>query len=161
MTELASDLNMRRLVLEDAARAAALDARVMARPWSPAAWSSTLSQSQAFGHAVVCAGSLIGVTLLRAVADEAELLVLAVAPETRRRGVARALVQNGLHEARYRGSERVSLEVRADNAPALLLYRRLGFVDAGRRSGYYGSSPAGDALILVRSTGVDASMNAS
>ncbi len=161
MTELASDLTVRPLVLADAAQAAALDARIMARPWSPAAWNSHLSQPQVFGHAVECAGGLFGVSLLRAVADEAELLVLAVAPEMRRRGVARALVQKGLDESRNRGSERVFLEVQADNAPALMLYRGLGFVDAGRRSGYYGAGPAGDALILVRAAVVDASMDAS
>jgi len=52
---------------------------------------------------------------------------LAVHPEHRRRGVARSLLLEGVQSARARGARRISLEVRADNAPARKLYEELGF----------------------------------
>jgi ribosomal-protein-alanine N-acetyltransferase len=60
-----------------------------------------------------------------------------VAPAMRRRGLAAALLKAVLEQCRHWGSERVLLEVRAGNAPAIGLYRRAGFREDGRRRGYY------------------------
>ena len=77
-----------------------------------------------------------GFSLARAVADEAELLLIAVLPGQRRRGVARTLLQNFIDEARERGLSRVHLEVRHGNS-ASALYRELGFEPVGLRRDYY------------------------
>ena len=93
-----------------------------------------------------------GFILMRAVADEAEILTLAVRPAARRGGQGGRLVGEGVLEAAARGAVRVFLEVAADNAAARALYARAGFVEAGRRPGYY-AGPGGarrDALLLVR-----------
>ena len=92
-----------------------------------------------------------GFILLRVVADEAEILTLAVRPAARRRGVGARLVQEGGRLVAVRGATRLFLEVAADNDAALSLYRRAGFADAGRRPAYY-ARPEGarqDALILA------------
>lgn len=81
-------------------------------------------------------GGCAGFSLARAVADEAELLLIAVLPEQRRRGVGRNLLHNFVNEARERGLRRVHLEVRHGNA-ATALYRELGFEPVGRRRDYY------------------------
>ena len=81
-------------------------------------------------------GRCAGFTLARAVADEAELLLIAVLPGLRRRGIARMLLHNFLDEARERGLRRVHLEVRHGNK-ASELYRELGFEPVGRRRDYY------------------------
>lgn len=93
-------------------------------------------------------GLVLGYAAFRIVADEAELLRVTVSPEARRRGIARRLVETGLAEAGARGAGRCVLEVRPDNAPAVGLYRTLGFREAGRRPGYY--RDGSDALILRR-----------
>lgn len=77
-----------------------------------------------------------GFSLSRAVADEAELLLIAVAPGLRRRGIARMLLEEFMHEARDRNLRRVHLEVRYGN-PAAELYRTAGFAPVGRRRNYY------------------------
>lgn len=88
----------------------------------------------------------------RVIADEAELLTLAVAPPARRQGLGRGLLAHFLDEARRRGATRAFLEVAADNGPACALYQAGGFAEDGRRRGYY-RGPDGvvvDALLLSR-----------
>jgi len=81
----------------------------------------------------------------RRVADgEFEILNLAVAPEARRQGLARALIE----EALRRGG-RWFLEVRESNAAARALYGSVGFREAGERRGYY-SDPPEKAIVMVR-----------
>lgn len=77
-----------------------------------------------------------GFALARAVADEAELLLLATRPSARGRGVAGALLRAVIDEARGRNVTRLHLEVRAGN-DAVRLYRREGFEKVGERRNYY------------------------
>lgn len=81
-------------------------------------------------------GSAVGFSLFRSVANESELLLLAVSPNYRRRSVGRKLLQDFLSRARTRGSTRVHLEVREGN-PAIQMYRHAGFEPIGRRRNYY------------------------
>ena len=81
-------------------------------------------------------GRCAGFSLARAVADEAELLLIAVLPGVRRRGVARLLLTHFVAQARERQLRRVHLEVRHGNQ-ASELYRQLGFEPVGRRRDYY------------------------
>ncbi|MXO69058.1 GNAT family N-acetyltransferase [Pelagerythrobacter marinus] len=77
-----------------------------------------------------------GFTLTRHAPGEEELLLIAVRPEWRGRGVGRALLRRALDAARERGAERMFLEMRHNN-PAEGLYRQMGFEPIGRRSSYY------------------------
>jgi len=78
----------------------------------------------------------IGFSLFRTVADESELLLLAVLPDYRRQGVGRQLLEDFLDRARNDGVARVHLEVR-DGNPAVAMYRSSGFLPIGRRRNYY------------------------
>jgi ribosomal-protein-alanine N-acetyltransferase len=78
---------------------------------------------------------------------ECELEFVLVAPQARRRGIGRTLVQTVLAWARGLGAEEISLEVRQSNAGALRLYEQCGFVVAGRRPGYY-ADPTEDAVLM-------------
>lgn len=131
-----------------AAELAILHARCFStpRPWTQAEFAGFLSDPLVFLLVEGDAGFLLG----RAVAGEAELLTLAVAPEARRRGLGQRLVSRFLYQARLRGAESAFLEVAADNAPAQALYARAGFAPAGRRRGYYQGADgrAVDALVL-------------
>ena len=73
----------------------------------------------------------------RSALDEAEILSLALARTARGRGHSHRLLSRHLHTLAHAGIAQVHLEVEEGNAPALALYRRLGFVEAGRRPGYY------------------------
>jgi [ribosomal protein S18]-alanine N-acetyltransferase len=87
---------------------------------------------------------------LRAVADETEILGLAVAPGWRRKGFGRFLLRRALSLGRALGAVTAFLEVREGNASAIGLYRSLGFYETGRRRSYY-RDPEEDALVLSRS----------
>ena len=90
--------------------------------------------------------------LVRAVADEAELLTIATAPEYRCQGLARVVLRDVETKAGHRGATRIFLEVAEDNAAARHLYARAGYIEISRRAGYYardGQDPV-DALILER-----------
>jgi ribosomal-protein-alanine N-acetyltransferase len=81
-------------------------------------------------------GDVVGFSLVRSVADESELLLIAVAPGHRRRGVGRGLLNHFLESARAGGVTRAHLEVR-DGNPAIHMYRHAGFAPIGRRRNYY------------------------
>jgi ribosomal-protein-alanine N-acetyltransferase len=97
------------------------------------------------------AGRPLGFSLFRTVADESELLLLAVSPAYQRRGIARRLLEEFIESARADGADRVHLEVR-DGNPAVEMYRAAGFETAGRRRHYYLGTDGErfDALTLAR-----------
>jgi len=69
--------------------------------------------------------------------DDAELMTIGVGEPYQRRGIAAALLQRLVDEATARGANRLLLEVRVDNEPALALYHRFGFQRMGLRKRYY------------------------
>ena len=93
--------------------------------------------------------SIVGYAVLIQVADEAELLNLAVAGDARRDGIGSSLLRSLLEAAARDGIRTVYLEVRESNAAARALYAAHDFVEVGRRRGYY-QRPTEDALILQR-----------
>ena len=92
-----------------------------------------------------------GFAMSRGAADEEELLLIAVDPEFRGRGIGGALLERLAAEARTRGVTRLFLEMREGNT-AEVLYRRHGFVSVGRRRHYYrrGSGSPIDAITFAR-----------
>jgi ribosomal-protein-alanine N-acetyltransferase len=94
-------------------------------------------------------GRVVGFCSFWRVLDELHINNLAVLPDTRRSGIASALLKHVLREGARLGAERATLEVRRSNDAARLLYERFGFSIAGVRRNYY-SNPAEDALILWR-----------
>ncbi len=81
-------------------------------------------------------GRIAGFTLTRHVLDEQELLLIAVAPWARRRGIGRLLIETLKDNAPQLGVCTIFLEMRYGN-PAELLYRSCGFIEIGRRPKYY------------------------
>ena len=94
----------------------------------------------------------LGFALVRHVADEAELLLLAVSPQVRGCGVGSALLQDFVQGGVDAGLSRLHLEVR-DSNPAVSLYSRHQFVLEGRRPKYYRGTDGQvhDALTMARS----------
>lgn len=84
-------------------------------------------------------GRTVGYAMLfyRSTSRIARLYSIATLPEARGAGVANALMAACEKAARKRGATAIRLEVRADNAGAIRLYRKLGYVAFGRRESYY------------------------
>lgn len=100
-----------------------------------------------------------GFALVQIIAPDAEILTLAVDPGAQGGGVGAAVLAEALALAAQAGAEAMFLEVAADNAPARALYARAGFVETGRRRGYYArpGRAAVDALTLTRTLGAEKS----
>ncbi len=92
-----------------------------------------------------------GFVLARQAADEIELLLIAVRPEFRGRGLGKTLLRQFFDTARERGATKVFLEMRANN-PAENLYRAIGFTQIGQRQDYYRTATGTplDALTFAR-----------
>lgn len=88
-----------------------------------------------------------GFTLARHGFEEEELLLIAVAPEYRRRGIGEQLLRDCKADAKMRGARQLLLEMRSDN-PAIHLYRQNGFTEIGLRKNYY-RTPAGNRLDAI------------
>lgn len=119
-----------------------------AAQWSLQAYSSLLRDG-AQGWVAIAERSVLGFLIVRRMAEEAEILNVAVAPDARRKGVASSLLGEALLWAKQCPVSRIHLEVRASNHAARKLYESYGFLDAGLRRGYY-SHPSDDALLLSR-----------
>jgi ribosomal-protein-alanine N-acetyltransferase len=94
-------------------------------------------------------GELLGWGGVLVAADAAEILTVGVVPAARRQGLARRMLAALYAEARRRGAVEMFLEVRVDNAAAITLYEREGFVEVGRRPGYYDRGRV-DAVVMRR-----------
>src|SRR3546814_20202666 len=81
-------------------------------------------------------GRVAGFAIARTIMDEAELLLLAVDPARRRRGIGRALLRSVIADGESRGIAKIHLEVRASNG-AIATYRQTGFEKIGDRRDYY------------------------
>ena len=145
-------LVLRRATAED------LDAVVMIErvsfsdpPWSRRSFASLLDDPRVrFSVACLPSGGgpvVAGYVVTWLVADEAELANLAVAPDRRRQGIGRYLLDAAMAEAVAGGAASLYLEVRESNVAARALYGARGFVAVGRRASYY-RNPAEDALLL-------------
>lgn len=137
-------------ILTDAALLARLHAATFeapfGSPWTEDAFAGFLAK-----NTVTALGTQSGFILLQAVGDEWEILTLAVAPSAQRQGLGRALLAAACHHALQATDETlIFLEVAVDNDAACMLYRQNGFVETGRRKGYY-KREAGrrvDALLM-------------
>ena len=144
---------VRRAGLGDAALLAYLHGEGFIRPWPANDFAAMLAQP---GMAAWLAGEPPqGFILVRAAADEAEILTLAVRPEARRAGLASVLASQALATLRAGGTRRLFLEVAADNVPARALYGRLGFSRCGERPGYYDAATGArtDAIVMALDLG--------
>jgi ribosomal-protein-alanine N-acetyltransferase len=119
---------------------AAIHRQDFARPWSDGEFTGLLAQQPVFGFVVREEGKstpVLGFVLARLVAGEGEILTIAVSSYRKRRGFGRMLMDAVLRHLHGERAESLFLEVDETNAPAIALYRKLGFREVGRRAGYY------------------------
>ena len=144
------------LGLADALDLASLHREDFARPWSEDEFAALLAEETVIGFGAREAGhggkAPIGFVLARLAAGEAEILSIAVDRSHRRQGIGWLLMDAVLRHLHAERAEALFLEVDEANVAALALYRRLGFVQVGKRPRYYrdGSGGASSALVMRR-----------
>jgi len=120
--------------------------------WSGDIWRNVLASDREVARAVFVAqadeNNVGFIVVSCAAATIAEIESVAVLPAFRRVGIGRALCLEAMRWARTLGAPEIELEVRASSVGAIALYGVLGFVEQGRRCGYY-REPADDAVLMV------------
>ena len=130
--------------------AAALERVCFSDPWSRKKLAEELDNAlAAFLAALDGTGAVVGYAGLQVVLDEGYILNIAVRPDCRRQQIASQLLEVFINFAQGNRLSFLTLEVRASNAPAIALYERWGFAEAGRRRNYY-EHPREDAVIMTR-----------
>ena len=134
--------------LADVPALASIEPRCFSDPWSAAGFREMLSAPYIMG--LIAEGkprTIAGYLVARVIDTEGEILNLAVAPESRRKGIGALLLESALVALRKQGVEAVFLEVRISNQAAINLYLAKGFRPIGQRHGYY-RRPVEDAMVL-------------
>lgn len=130
---------LRELNTSDAAAMASLHALSFAEPqqWTADSIRGLMlqptTQSFALGHN----DAILGFMMASFVANEAEILTLAMHPEQRRKGYAKRLIKHFIQLHRIQKLQKIFLEVAANNSAAINLYRSLGFTIIATRANYY------------------------
>lgn len=128
---------------------AELEKLCFSKPWSRKALNDEIRNATAYFVTATEGDSILGYGGMHGTCGEFYLDNIAVFGHHRRKGVGSAIIGALEQEARRRGGEFLSLEVRPSNETAERLYRKLGFREEGRRKNFY-SSPTEDALILTK-----------
>jgi [ribosomal protein S18]-alanine N-acetyltransferase len=95
-------------------------------------------------------GVLLGYFLLMLALDEAHLLNISLRRDLHGKGLGRTLLDKAVEVARDKGAVTMLLEVRPSNQRALQVYERYGFLQVGRRKGYYpaNANAREDAIVM-------------
>ena len=125
---------------------AELEAVCFADPWSEKALALLVSDG-AYGAVCLSKGRAMAYGGVVWAPDEGQITNIATHPDARRNGMGAAILEHLIAEARSRGCEQLSLEVRVSNIPAIALYERYGFVKMGIRRGFY-KHPTEDAYVM-------------
>jgi [ribosomal protein S18]-alanine N-acetyltransferase len=138
--------------LRDAPALAQIHGASFHRGWGESEFENMLSERNTLVHRLRMGRKVIGFSVSRIAADEAEILSIAVAQSHRGRGLSYNLLLTHLGHLAGRGVRTVFLEVEENNQPARRLYKRAGFAVAGRREHYYrqASGEPLNALLMRR-----------
>ncbi|MEW5764135.1 MAG: ribosomal protein S18-alanine N-acetyltransferase [Acidobacteriota bacterium] len=138
---------VRPMAARDLPEVSAIEADSFPNPWPLEALRHELMSNPFCSSFVVeQEGRVAGYAFLWVIFEQAHLINIAVGREFRRRGLGEALLVHALEQARSLGGERIHLEVRESNAPAIALYRKHGFGELGRIERYY--SDGAPALVM-------------
>jgi ribosomal-protein-alanine N-acetyltransferase len=136
------------MIGEDLDEVLAIEQVSFPTPWSRNSYLNEIYNNDfAYYYVARAGGKLIGYAGLWLILDEAHVTSVAVHPDYRGRRLGELLFNVLIQEAVYLGADRMTLEVRVSNHAARQLYKRLGFVSAGIRKGYYNDNQE-DAIIM-------------
>jgi ribosomal-protein-alanine N-acetyltransferase len=149
----AGPFEIRPMTLEDLSQVMEIENLAFSHPWSTDLlrreltheWSTILLAEERLPNGKM---RLLGFAIFWLVHDELHVLNVATDPAQRRRGVARAVMEAAIEQARQRKCSLATLEVRRSNEPAIHLYRSLGFRSVGIRPNYY-VDEGEDAIVMV------------
>lgn len=142
---------IRKMTLEDVREVVSIEKQCFSLPWSEKSFEDSISRNDTIF--LVCEDTSNGLPYITGYIgmylsfDEASITNVAVAPEFRKKGCGEQLVIAAKKTAKEANAERIILEVRVSNVPAISLYKRNGFEELGIRKQFY-EHPVEDAHIM-------------
>ncbi len=138
-------LEIKKATLTDAAELVKIENACFSTPWSEGSIRESLENENSRFYLALADNSAAGYIGVQIFSGEGYVTNVAVLPEYRRRGIARALIETALENE----MEFLTLEVRESNAPAISLYASLGFEKVGVRPRFY-REPEENAILMTK-----------
>ena len=154
---------MQKIVIEimkddDIANIVEVETKSFEIPWSKESFENELKNKLALYLVAKVDEKAVGYIVVWKIFDEGHITNVAVHPDFRGQGLARALISELLSLCRKDGIVSFTLEVRESNIVAQKLYKSFGFVESGKRKGYYSDNNE-DAIIMWLNITEDERMN--
>lgn len=143
-----NEITVRRWEREDCFAVSEIEKLCFSDPWTEEMVLGSFSDDHFRGYVAETEGKVIAYVGISVVFDTADVLLVAVVEEYRRRGVAKTLLNRSLASARENGAERAMLEVDVKNTAAIACYLGSGFEKIAERKNYYGEGK--DAFIMEK-----------
>ena len=138
----------RKMTLDDLDQVVAIDQASFSLPWPARSFHFELTDNPASRCWVAdLDGCIVGMVVAWFIVDEIHIATIATHPDFRRQGIGRNLLLHTLRSAQEEGAITSFLEVRESNEVAMTIYREFGYVESGRRKGYYKDN--GEDAILM------------
>jgi ribosomal-protein-alanine N-acetyltransferase len=149
MSENLKSLIIEEMKKEDLNQVMEIEEKSFSDPWRESFFSQDIDNESAMPLIARSNDRVVGYVCLWKILDEIQISNIAVAPQLRRRGIGEKMIEKILKIAQEKDYRRITLDVRISNLPAINLYKKLGFSEAGRRKNYY-RLPQEDALIMEK-----------
>lgn len=132
---------------EDLSQVAEIEKQIFSVPWSEKAFKESVESENTIYIVAKENEKVLGYAGMYVSFEEGSITNIAVDIEVRRRGIGRKLIADILDKANERGVEKIFLEVRETNEPAIALYEKMGFEKNGIRKNFY-EKPLENAIIM-------------
>lgn len=147
-------MDFRRSIPADATGIAAMEDMIFNDAWSYRDVQDLICTEGSMCFTAVEDGRVVAYVIGRLIAPEGEIYRVAVMPSHRKHGIGYRLLDYAVKTSKGQGLERLFLEVRSQNIPAIKLYTAYGFKKIGVRKNYY-KNPQDDAIIMLRANPCD------
>ena len=146
---------IRKMILDDLEQVVAIDQVSFSLPWPARSFQFELTDNPASRCWVAdLDGRIVGMVVAWLIVDEIHIATIATHPDFRKQGIGKNLLLHTLRSAKEDGALSSFLEVREGNEAALVMYRKFGFVESGRRTGYYKDNGEDAILMTLKSLNV-------
>lgn len=145
---LGRTLSWRRMRPQDLESVHTLEVRLFSSPWSKLAFFEEMAaHNPSLCIVILDKKDIVGYLIIHYIVDEIHIANIAIAPEYQRLGIGLTVLEKILNSATRNGFVVAHLEVRKNNAGAISLYEKMGFVVVGLRKNYYQQEKE-DALLM-------------
>lgn len=142
------NISIRKMSVADVDVLHKIETQCFSEPWSKNQFLMIPSLDYAHFYVLEFEGIIVGFAGIY-VTDVAELMNIAILPRFQRMRFASYLLKECVRKARQFKAEKMLLEVRRSNTPAISLYKKFGFGNIGIRRNYY-KAPVEDAIVMMK-----------